>query len=524
MGGQKKNGGCGSCLVSLIVISLVIKVFSLVVSHIKQILTVVLYGVLAILVLLCVMAILETIKKKYAEKDNIEMTLVQKFLDKLKMGNQGQKGEVNAEEISIIEIPIAETEKALEEIINEEEIVDIQRKDKTEITVDEVIESFKKQYYIVDENKVDEIVDDLCPDSVNVNPIEDFKMESTRDKENSTARSNNHKEMSVSEALSELNRANRLADIANKTTDREEFYNSIDEIEKILMELTKYEHKFDFSYPPSANLRDLRRERDKQIELLEKKIEEKEKETYKSTINKEHVKDETKPVKRELKPKYTYMSQYEIEKYARECNAYVQREERKEQKEQKNDKNEESSEKNDSAQIQYKYVLFSESINTDTIIGFRSDYMRSDYTIEPIFYESHQYIYNVWKLSKDLEKVIKAKNFFESLEEIEKALEIIEKYNYPKFNPEKEKEYFYSQKDEVLINFLNRSFMDEYRSSLELKTAKGKINRLGNWFSVIDYYKKDFNPNVLEAFECLVDKWQFEILPSILEPENKKEI
>ncbi len=101
-------------------------------------------------------------------------------------------------------------------------------------------------------------------------------MESTREMENSADRSNKRKEMSVSEALSEIDRANRLADIANKTTDREEFYNVIGEIENILTELSKYEHKFGFSYPPSANLRDLRRGRDKQIELLEKRIAEKE--------------------------------------------------------------------------------------------------------------------------------------------------------------------------------------------------------------------------------------------------------
>lgn len=99
--------------------------------------------------------------------------------------------------------------------------------------------------------------------------LDTLKMESTREMENK-------KEMSLSEALVEISRANKLAGIANKTTDREEFYNSIAEIEDILTELSKHEHKFGFSYPPSANLRDLRRGMDKQIELLEKRIEEKE--------------------------------------------------------------------------------------------------------------------------------------------------------------------------------------------------------------------------------------------------------
>lgn len=105
-----------------------------------------------------------------------------------------------------------------------------------------------------------------------------FKLESTREMENTANNSAKHNEMSISEAYSEIDRANKLADIANKTTDREEFYNAISEIESILTELSKYERKFNFSYPPSANLRDLRRSKNKQIELLKKRIAEKEKE------------------------------------------------------------------------------------------------------------------------------------------------------------------------------------------------------------------------------------------------------
>lgn len=81
-----------------------------------------------------------------------------------------------------------------------------------------------------------------------------FKLESTRKMEKIVDVTENCSEMLESEALSRIDRANRLADIANKTTDREEFYNAIGEIESILTELAKYEHKFSFSYPPSANL------------------------------------------------------------------------------------------------------------------------------------------------------------------------------------------------------------------------------------------------------------------------------
>ena len=93
--------------------------------------------------------------------------------------------------------------------------------------------------------------------------LDAFKLESTRQMENT-------REMSISEAYAKIDKANKLADIANKTTDREEFYNAIAEIETILTELSKYEHKISFSYSPSANLRDIRRGRNKQIELLER--------------------------------------------------------------------------------------------------------------------------------------------------------------------------------------------------------------------------------------------------------------
>lgn len=106
--------------------------------------------------------------------------------------------------------------------------------------------------------------------------LDAFKLESTREMEKAADNSSRRKEMTISEACAEIDRANKLADIANKTTDREEFYNAMSEIEGILTELSKYENKFSFSYPPSTNLRDLRCGRNKQIELLEKRIEEKE--------------------------------------------------------------------------------------------------------------------------------------------------------------------------------------------------------------------------------------------------------
>ena len=104
-----------------------------------------------------------------------------------------------------------------------------------------------------------------------------FKLESTKEKERIANNLVVHREMSISEEHAEIDSASKLADIANKTTVREEFYNSIHEIESVLTELSKYEHKFNISYLPSENLRNIRNDMDKQIELLEKRIVEEEK-------------------------------------------------------------------------------------------------------------------------------------------------------------------------------------------------------------------------------------------------------
>lgn len=85
-----------------------------------------------------------------------------------------------------------------------------------------------------------------------------------------------NKTISVLEADSMLKRTNELANIANKTTDRDEFYRSINEIKSILRELSKYEGKLPFIGSPSSDLRNLERMERSQLELLEKRIEEKE--------------------------------------------------------------------------------------------------------------------------------------------------------------------------------------------------------------------------------------------------------
>ena len=108
------------------------------------------------------------------------------------------------------------------------------------------------------------------------------------------------KTLSVSEADRMLKRTNELANIANKTTDRDEFYRSIDEIKSILRELAKYEGKLPFIGSPSADLRNLERIEKKQIEFLEKRIEEKEKmqDNFETDSENQDVKDEGEQIKK----------------------------------------------------------------------------------------------------------------------------------------------------------------------------------------------------------------------------------
>lgn len=95
----------------------------------------------------------------------------------------------------------------------------------------------------------------------------------------------------------------------------------------------------------------------------------------------------------------------------------------------------------------YEYVLFSEHrIDTNRLIGNRQDYMRWDYTIEPLYYESCQFLYKLWKHSIDLTKISKNKKFFETLEEFEKLLVNTDKYMCGKFNSTLEKHIIFQEK------------------------------------------------------------------------------
>lgn len=94
----------------------------------------------------------------------------------------------------------------------------------------------------------------------------------------------------------------------------------------------------------------------------------------------------------------------------------------------------------------YQYILFSDSIDMSYILGTRRDFMRKDYTIDPLYYTSWDFIHKLWKRSIDLKKIVKAKKFFETLEEFENLLYKKENCLYGKISIESERDYYESKK------------------------------------------------------------------------------
>ena len=139
----------------------------------------------------------------------------------------------------------------------------------------------------------------------------------------------------------------------------------------------------------------------------------------------------------------------------------------------------------------YPYVLFSDNDNRDVIVGSRREFMRADYTVDPAWYANGQYIHKLWRLSKDLDspKITNPKKYFETIEELERLLEEAGKYKIKFFFPDKERELWFGRKSQLIIEFLDRSFKDEFGSALELKTTKGRIDRIDHWFMVLKYYR-----------------------------------
>lgn len=156
----------------------------------------------------------------------------------------------------------------------------------------------------------------------------------------------------INYAQKQLDEAKRLSEIVNTTIDEDEFLTTFNEICKILEDLTQYEDKIPFESPPSKNLKTICDNVDKTIAFFQNRIRENEilvsfnqseqkqkppislpiinieKETLESIFKHENQ-NKTESKLNSQKSKTKYMSRYEIDRFARECNAYTIKEERK---------------------------------------------------------------------------------------------------------------------------------------------------------------------------------------------------
>jgi len=86
----------------------------------------------------------------------------------------------------------------------------------------------------------------------------------------------NEDEAELLEVYSKIDKAKQLSKIMNTTIDKREFIDSLVRLKQILNELIKYEEKYEFNPAPSKDLKYLESVENDQIELLEKRIAEKE--------------------------------------------------------------------------------------------------------------------------------------------------------------------------------------------------------------------------------------------------------
>lgn len=99
----------------------------------------------------------------------------------------------------------------------------------------------------------------------------------------------------INYAQQRLNKAKELSDIVNTTTNEKTFYLYLNQINQILYELTRYEGIVPFATLPSVMLKDIAKNRSKSIELLQERVRRK---------------------------------NFNVENYARMCNAYLQKQDR----------------------------------------------------------------------------------------------------------------------------------------------------------------------------------------------------
>ena len=161
----------------------------------------------------------------------------------------------------------------------------------------------------------------------------------------------------------------------------------------------------------------------------------------------------------------------------------------------------------DHARNSYKYFLFADFINDDDAVGSRNEHLRKDYTIDPIFYESMQYVNQLWRFSKTLLDTDNTLDFFDAIDKFEHLLQSIKSYRYKNFNPDYEVSHYEVIKSKIYTDFLSRSFRKEYRIAIERKTEKGRKNYMEHWFLKMEYYRQFMPEDAQVKYDEIKEQW-----------------
>lgn len=157
----------------------------------------------------------------------------------------------------------------------------------------------------------------------------------------------------------------------------------------------------------------------------------------------------------------------------------------------------------------YNPVLFSMTYDRDYICGDRQSVMTKDWVVPEWWYLSTQYLNKINKESKDLnsDKIKNPKRFFETMESLEKSLSEYNNYKFKNFYINMEMDLYNMKKTDMINRFIDRSFKDEFRRALELKTANGRVDRIEHWFMVMKYYSQYMTPESKQKFSDLYVQW-----------------
>lgn len=171
----------------------------------------------------------------------------------------------------------------------------------------------------------------------------------------------------------------------------------------------------------------------------------------------------------------------------------------------------------------YHPVLFSQTYDIDVICGNRRDVWDRNYVVPQWWSLSCQYIHRIWRESNDInsDKIKSPKKFFETIESLENSLSEYTQYKFKCFDYYYEMNLYNTKKADIVNRFIERSFRDEFRRSLELKTPSGRIDRVEHWFMIMNYYSQympaesrtvlsDVYVKWLNEFKAIAEKGRFD--------------